>query len=202
MFVCINCGIRYSNMYTINSNNILKCKKCTKRIDKYFELNNTLLLIDLLLLKKEVIRHIIYNRMITTKRFGTYTSLLYLSNILRFCANYSLSDVLSCSVYLFMEFMLYFIFIKTYLKLEWKNIRQTLLLSFYWFFYYFMVIWKYEEIEYTIIVEFLVLVGNSVGLSCVCDYRLEEVFITCFVSRILSNVLVNYIIKDKLESLI
>lgn len=187
-------------MYTTNSN-MLKCKKCTKSIDKYFELNNTLLLIDLLLLKKEVIRHVIYNRLITPQRFVSYTILLYLSNIFKCCTIYSLPDFFETSICLFMEFMLYFVFIKIYLKLEWRNIRQTLLLSFYWIFYYFMVIWKYEEMEYTIIVEFFVLVSNSVGLSCVCDCRLEEVFISCLISRILSNVLVNCIIKDKLNSL-
>lgn len=62
--ICIECttptdslSIEYSNKYV----QLTECKKCHREVDKYIEIDNVLLFIDLLLLKPGAYRHLVYN---------------------------------------------------------------------------------------------------------------------------------------------
>ncbi|KAF7683297.1 Protein arv1 [Astathelohania contejeani] len=70
MLCCIECGKETKSLTTKYSNyiQVSKCKYCKKKVDKYLEFNNTVLLIDLILLKKNAFRHIIYNSTYRTKK--------------------------------------------------------------------------------------------------------------------------------------
>lgn len=66
MTVCVNCGdykkdgklfIKYNN----SSYKLLDCDKCGKVIDKYIEYDNLNILINIILLKRGVYRHLVYN---------------------------------------------------------------------------------------------------------------------------------------------
>ena len=66
MTVCVNCGefvpngklfIKYNN----NSYKLLDCNKCGKIIDKYIEYDHLNILINIILLKKGVYTHLVYN---------------------------------------------------------------------------------------------------------------------------------------------
>ncbi|XBW36374.1 hypothetical protein QEN19_001953 [Hanseniaspora menglaensis] len=66
MAVCVNCGDFKANQrlyikYNNNSYKLLDCDKCGKVIDKYIEYDNLNLLINIILLKRGVYRHLVYN---------------------------------------------------------------------------------------------------------------------------------------------
>ncbi|WUR03008.1 protein ARV1 (ARV1) [Vairimorpha necatrix] len=165
--MCINCGI---NLFDTKSD--YECKSCHKKVDKYFEVSQTLLLIDLLLFKKPVLRHILFNKTMSLLIFLSYSSLLFILNI---------------------DFMLYFIFLIFFCKLKYSDLNKILLLSYYLFFNYLLRVWGYKGREYKLVVEFIVIVINSKGLGCINGSRVEDNILICFISRILSIYLFNII---------
>ncbi|TPX45588.1 hypothetical protein SeMB42_g03943 [Synchytrium endobioticum] len=63
-YVCVECGTPSSSLYTeYSKGNIIltQCGKCLKFADKYLEFDGVLLFIDMVLLKPQVYRHLIYN---------------------------------------------------------------------------------------------------------------------------------------------
>ena len=66
MAVCVNCGeyISHGKLYIKYSNNsykLLDCPKCGKVIDKYIEYDHLNIFINIILLKKGVYTHLVYN---------------------------------------------------------------------------------------------------------------------------------------------
>ncbi|KKA03643.1 hypothetical protein D499_0A01130 [Hanseniaspora uvarum DSM 2768] len=66
MTVCVNCGEYISDgklfiKYNNNSYKLLDCNKCGKIIDKYIEYDHLNILINIILLKKGVYTHLVYN---------------------------------------------------------------------------------------------------------------------------------------------
>lgn len=62
--VCINCGNKCESSYRIYANGIIKlshCEICGKPVDKYIEVEVSIILLDMLLLGKEALRHTIFN---------------------------------------------------------------------------------------------------------------------------------------------
>ncbi|KAG8181595.1 hypothetical protein JTE90_013557 [Oedothorax gibbosus] len=62
--VCVNCGENNPSIYKQFSNEIIKltnCSKCNELVDKYVETDYSIVIIDMLLLRKEALRHIIFN---------------------------------------------------------------------------------------------------------------------------------------------
>ena len=63
-FVCIECGLRVSQIYiTYGLMNIrlLKCQNCLEFIDKYCEYDQVAIFMDIILVKKQAYRHLIFN---------------------------------------------------------------------------------------------------------------------------------------------
>ncbi|KAG1856131.1 Arv1-like family-domain-containing protein [Suillus subluteus] len=66
MAICITCTHPISHLYTVYESaynlRLEQCSKCLKFADPYVEHDSLTLLLDLILLKREVYRHLIYNR--------------------------------------------------------------------------------------------------------------------------------------------
>lgn len=65
MFVCVECGSENPYLCEQISSSVLKlsqCEVCDAVVDKYIEYDGVLVLLDMLLLKTNVYRHIVFNR--------------------------------------------------------------------------------------------------------------------------------------------
>jgi len=66
MPICITCTHPISHLYTVYESaynlRLEQCSKCLKFADPYVEHDSLMLLLDLILLKRKVYRHLIYNR--------------------------------------------------------------------------------------------------------------------------------------------
>ncbi|SOV22837.1 conserved Plasmodium membrane protein, unknown function [Plasmodium sp. DRC-Itaito] len=63
--ICIKCGSSNSSLYTVyNKNNIRlkECNRCNKICDEYVEKNPFIIFLNILFLKPEIYRHIVFNR--------------------------------------------------------------------------------------------------------------------------------------------
>ncbi|SOV77099.1 conserved Plasmodium membrane protein, unknown function [Plasmodium sp. gorilla clade G3] len=63
--ICIKCGSSNSSLYTVyNKNNIRlnECNRCNKICDEYVEKNRFIIFLNILFLKPEIYRHIVFNR--------------------------------------------------------------------------------------------------------------------------------------------
>lgn len=62
--LCVECAHPVSRLYTYYSRDNIRattCKNCNKFADKYIECDSVLVLIDLVLLKPQAIRHVVFN---------------------------------------------------------------------------------------------------------------------------------------------
>lgn len=63
-YKCVNCGEPAFALYKIYSPAVLKltkCEMCKKIVDKYIEYDPVIVMIDLVLISKEALRHVLYN---------------------------------------------------------------------------------------------------------------------------------------------
>ncbi|SPJ10527.1 conserved Plasmodium membrane protein, unknown function [Plasmodium sp. DRC-Itaito] len=63
--ICTKCGSSNSRLYTVyNKNNIRlnECNRCNKICDEYLEKNRFIIFLNILFLKPEIYRHIVFNR--------------------------------------------------------------------------------------------------------------------------------------------
>ncbi|GLV31938.1 ACAT-related protein required for viability 1 [Carabus blaptoides fortunei] len=63
-YVCINCGLKVSELYKTYSPTVLKlstCENCGEISDKYIEYDPVIIMIDLVLLQKQAYRHFLFN---------------------------------------------------------------------------------------------------------------------------------------------
>lgn len=64
LMICINCAHPAESLYVVYSNNHIQltdCSNCGKEVDKYVEIDNVIMFVDLLLLKPGAYRHLVYN---------------------------------------------------------------------------------------------------------------------------------------------
>lgn len=64
VMLCITCGAAADSLYVTYSNNhiqLTECRYCHNTVDKYVEIDNVVLFIDLLLLKPGAYRHLVFN---------------------------------------------------------------------------------------------------------------------------------------------
>lgn len=175
MYVCINCMHKEKEIFLKSS--IKTCKNCNKNMDAYFEVNNTLIFIDLLLIKKEVLAHLFYN----IKTPNIFIFLIFFSKILYSFQKYSILIIFFKN---FLEILVYFLIIKCYFKLKWKHLKLILMSCYYDLFLYLMYVWNYGDVEYIIILDLLNVQSNSTGLSLIIDNNYQEIFIVCLLSKL------------------
>ncbi|GBM59506.1 Protein ARV1 [Araneus ventricosus] len=62
--VCVHCGANNPSIYKQFSNEIIKltkCESCNNLVDEYVETEYSIIVIDMLLLRKEALRHVLFN---------------------------------------------------------------------------------------------------------------------------------------------
>jgi hypothetical protein len=151
-------------------------------MDRYYEVNNTLLLIDILLLRVEVFRHIIHNRTIIRPFifYSTYfiSRVVFISKYFNLYNTFSFSLILKLIICAFIEMGLLVLFVSFLNKFMLSLVFNTFIItSFYYLFVYFMILWSYKELEYYVLIEILVMLSNSIGLSCISKCSIEYMFI-------------------------
>lgn len=185
MYRCVECNHETEKILKklATYNQVLVChnKKCSKKTDKYYEYNSVMCVIDLLLMKKEIFRHFVYNikhsnnsvvfrtllSIIFCKVFYGYGKLkssgLGYSLVLRILI--TLFAKVSCSTLLYI-----FVLNKAFNKsAKYKTLCSAIVISdYYYFLLPFFVIWKYSY-EYMIVVEILATISNAVSLTAVMD---------------------------------
>ena len=65
MYKCIECGVPVNQLYKeygSGSIRLAKCESCEEFVDKYVEFDLILIFIDLVLLKRQAYRHMVFNR--------------------------------------------------------------------------------------------------------------------------------------------
>lgn len=195
MYVCIECGSRAKQLFLKNSSakQISKCMVCCKKMDKYFELNGLMKLIDLLLLKRRIFRHYLFNN----KKDFTRSVLLMLGvkiltgpilqhhkTLRLFFSGEGLDNASIAAIPIIcrdamgslMETVLFLALVYGvfHRSIGFVKLSSALLLSsFYYLFIFIMIVWKYQWEEYLLVIEFLCMASNSIVVSEICLVRNE-----------------------------
>lgn len=185
MYRCIECGFPSQKIISklSSTHHLVTCKNCNHPCDKYFEYTSIIKLIDLLLMKKQIFVHYIYNT--------SSSKLIFLYFILIFCkilynlANFKisvLSTVFSELFYLSFLFVFY---------LDLKTLFFALTISnYYYLFLVLMIIWEYQNFVFYFLVEMLVVISNSVALSAIKKMSFLRSFFVIVFGKILVMVLI------------
>ncbi|AFN83722.1 putative membrane protein [Encephalitozoon romaleae SJ-2008] len=195
MHVCIECGSRAKQLFLKNSSakQISKCLVCCKKMDRYFELNGMMKLIDLLLLKRRIFRHYLFNNkkdftrsvlLMLTVKILTAPILQHHKTLRLFFSGEGLDNVSIAAIPIIcrdvieslMETLLFLVLVYAvfhrcigFIKLS----SALLLSSFYYLFIFIMIVWKYQWEEYLLVIEFLCVASNSIVVSEICQVRNE-----------------------------
>ncbi|ADM12191.1 uncharacterized protein Eint_090620 [Encephalitozoon intestinalis ATCC 50506] len=201
MYVCIECGNRAKHLFLKNSSakQISRCQLCSKKMDRYFELNSLMKLVDLLLLKRRIFRHYLFNNkkdltrsalfMLIAKvltgpilhHHGALRILFFgessgkvnlIATIATICRD-ALESLVETVLLLVLAFTVFHRHVR-FLKLS----SSLLLSSFYYLFIFIMIMWKYQWEEYLLVIEFLCIASNSIVISEICLVR-NEIAVGC-----------------------
>jgi lipid intermediate transporter len=204
MYVCIECGARAKDVFLRRYSvlQVAKCASCSRSIDRYFELNDTIKLVDLLLIKRRVFRHFLFN----LRRDYTLPLLLMLavlllaepvfrlhrilgvpdSHVLVYSLTFLYPAVLRrlCEVALWMAFS----YAALHSHASLPRLFQTLVLSsYYHLFIFVMMVWEYPGDEHLLVIEFLSQISNSVAVAELCGIRNETAIAVLFCCRYLAG---------------
>lgn len=195
-FICVNCGyFGYKSLYDNFGHDVglIHCKQCSNIIDKYIEYDSLLIIIDLLLHRQSVYRHLIFNR------FTCFNSKYYYYLIFWMLFISSLFEMIAFNLYyenLYFDYGYFHIF--QYVLLM-KTIRfGTIILismclsndanidslflaltlsSIGWIFILFIVIFNYHKIFINTILIF-VLIQNIVAINVINNNLLKSMIAT------------------------
>ncbi|AFM98958.1 hypothetical protein EHEL_090630 [Encephalitozoon hellem ATCC 50504] len=196
MYVCIECGCRAKQLFLKNSSakQISKCLVCCKKMDRYFELNGLMKLIDLLLLKRRIFRHYLFNnkkdftggallmlvvRVLTGPMLRHHDALRLLlsgEGLGKAVSVDAISIVFRDAVESLMEtgLLLVLSFTVFHRRAGFIKLSSALLLSsFYYLFVFIMIMWRYQWEEYLPVIDFLCIASNSIVVSEMCLVRNE-----------------------------
>ena len=199
MAVCVECSAEIPPAARLK----LYCPFCNKKSDKYAEVNNTCTIIDLLLLKEAVFRHMLLNTRFSAWRlcalvllhlcsiasvrvFGLRIGALAVNGASQFSLDFLFSDVVIQA-----SMMATYILC---LRLAFGGIRlaplayYVLFSSFYSLFRILFSFWKYDTVQYFVIIEILGCTGNAIALNCV-DRDSAKVFSTVVLAKLVSIIL-------------
>jgi len=194
MYACVECGARSRHLFMKNSTiqQICKCGSCGKRMDRYFEVNNLIKLIDLLLLKRRVFRHYLFNNTSVFDNKAAYClamlGLLMIRSVMMPIAQddempilvYTTSklaklmmtdDVMKACKRMIMEFVELVMLIGMLMCLFGRYTgflrlsKAVVFSSFYCMFVFIMVMWNYKPQEYLIVIDFICMICNSIVIS-------------------------------------
>ncbi|KAI8050173.1 Arv1-like family-domain-containing protein [Gilbertella persicaria] len=162
MSTCVECGQSVANLYTqysIDNIRLTTCERCNQFADKYVEHDFIIIFIDMLLHKPQVYRHLLFNRI--TKQDGVEP------HVFRF----------AILLILFEVYIKWFRLERYYTEYDSQFIHQPLyyqhnyvsmaliISSFGKMLLILMVIWDYKQLEYSWLVNIIVLASNTEAMS-------------------------------------
>ncbi|KAI4292500.1 hypothetical protein PAPHI01_1774 [Pancytospora philotis] len=178
MAVCIEC----SAPAPAQTKSKLYCQNCSSKVDKYSEVNNTLKIIDLLLLKESAFRHYLFNRQCSRCDLAKLALIYFISAVSIHLAGLQITPlkvdadrIVKIDLYyssLWVQFTSLAIYLAC-LRCVFRRIDFALFLyavlmsSFYNVFKIVFSIWNYNVVQYFIIVEILSSCGNIFALLCI-----------------------------------
>lgn len=218
MYVCTECGRRAKQLFLKNSSTkqVSRCMSCNSKMDRYFELNNLMKAIDLLLLKRRVFRHYLFNsrKDFTPSALGMLAMKALAGPVInhhqalrRLLSKGYLDgpvlipDVMSVSMdilkgLLETTLLLVLLFAVFHRHAGFARLSSALLLSsFYYLFIFIMVMWKYQWEEYFLVMDFLSTVSNSIVISEVCQVRNEVAFGAMYGCKLAAGLICKGILK-------
>lgn len=196
MTVCIEC----SSSVPAEMKYKLYCSFCNKKIDRYTEVNNAYIIIDLILIKERVFRHFLLNSRIDWLKI-TMLAIVHLCSIVSIrVANLQINPL---TIHADQQMEIDFFYSNTVLQITsaciyiaclkvvfssiaTKMVVYSLLVSS--FFNHIKIVfslWKYEVVQYFIIIEILSCCGNVFALNCI-DGDFTKVFSTVFTAKLIS----------------
>lgn len=201
--MCVECGCRARELLlkSASVDQIQRCTGCGRRVDRYFELNSTIKLIDLLLLKRRVFRHYLFNcgkspvlrmvlvlaAMLAAKPVFRHQTVLHAvyegrmpADLLPFCRSMgrSIAETLLWTGLLCIAFR----------RAGAVRMAAALVLSsFYHVFVFVMMVWKYQDEEYLLVTDFLCAACNAIVVSEICGMRNETAACAVCASKLLAN---------------
>lgn len=196
---------------------ILKCMHCNRKADKYFKLNRMMKIIDLLLLKRRVFRHYLFNSRESFVRrtvfmffvvvlakpvFQSHKALQFVekNNIdtLEFAGDICImyKDILKSFAKVMLWLVLVFIAFcrcSSFIRMS----SALILSSFYYNFLFIMMMWKYQEEEYLLVIDFLCIACNSNVISELCSIRNEVAVGYICICKVLASLICRKIFSRK-----
>lgn len=178
MYRCIECMADTPTLIsqTISLPQLKKCINTTNPhvVDKYLAYSNTILLIDLLLQKKEVLRHIIFNTDSSKKKLFQLLALIIFCLFTYKFHNSNDFDLLFKNMNLILFFLKYitkylavnylkYLAISGYIEfyVYWKAIAIS---SYYYFLLPLLILWNCNETEYYNVIFGLSEVSNMIAI--------------------------------------
>jgi len=194
MPICVECGKPVPNLYTEYSKQNIQlsvCNSCNKFADQYIEHDYIIIFMDLLLHKKQVYRHLLFNKLdyidsgiqsgikklaILLILFDVYIKWLKLENIpkINVLLHY-LYILLVCTIELIIfhasvRFMIWLLYHRKYLIIKYNYVTIALIISsFSKLLLILMIIWDYGEINYSWYINIIVFTSNVEALSVFLD---------------------------------
>ncbi|KAG4088355.1 Arv1 protein [Neocallimastix lanati (nom. inval.)] len=194
MPVCVECGKSVPNLYTEYSKQNIQlsvCSSCNNFADQYIEHDYIIIFMDLLLHKKQVYRHLLFNRLdyidsgiqsgikklaILLILFDVYIKWLKLENIpnINVLLHY-IYILFVCTVELIIfhvsvRFMIWFLYHRKYEIIKYNYVTIALIISsFSKLLLILMIIWDYGEINYSWYINIIVFTSNVEALSVFLD---------------------------------
>ncbi|KAM0672673.1 hypothetical protein CWI42_100110 [Ordospora colligata] len=224
MYACIECGTKSEHLFMKSSTTqqICKCGSCGKRMDRYFEVNNLIKLIDLLLLKRRVFRHYLFNNTSMLENNGVHClamlGLLMVKSVMmsitedgeipRFlCAAdwheklFMAKEVMKACKIMIAEFVELVMLIGMLMCLFGKHTgfvtlsKAVVFSSFYCLFVLVMVMWNYKPREYLIVIDFICMICNSIVISEVVGLNNETAIASFCCCRFASKIICKALYK-------
>ncbi|KAG4302113.1 hypothetical protein PCANB_001655 [Pneumocystis canis] len=221
MFLCVECAHPVESLYTEYSKNnfrLTQCPLCKGFADKYVEFDYVILAIDVMLIKPQVYRHLLFNQLGTQDDcFNSYVIRFWLLLILfdvyliwlrikrqsgqdlqlSTSSQTILPDIIQC-LYLLLLCLLetiFFHWIPRILARQWPNALSTAIFvsSSARLLPVLMVIWSYDTPIANQIIEWVVLYSNFEAIKIRLNCGNMKAFILIF-SGVLSKALVFHLI--------
>ncbi|ORX42045.1 hypothetical protein BCR36DRAFT_338193, partial [Piromyces finnis] len=190
MPICVECGKPVPNLYTEYSKQNIQlsvCASCNNFADQYIEHDYVIIFMDLLLHKKQVYRHLLFNKLeyvdsgiqpgikklaILLILFDVYIKWLKLESIpnINVLSHY-FYILFVCTIELIIfhasiRFIIWLLFHKKYEIIKYNYVTIALIISsFSKLLYILMIIWDYGEINYSWYINILVFTSNVEAIS-------------------------------------
>ncbi|CAG8454838.1 2994_t:CDS:2 [Rhizophagus irregularis] len=177
MPTCVECGAPVTNLYTEYSKGNIRltpCEKCKKFADKYVEHDFVIIFIDMLLHKPQVYRHLLFNRLeyrdhgIDVKKYYTASNIPFIEQPVFLQYLYILFlCVIEFVVFQFgVRLAVSFYIGDKYAIIKYNYIAIALIISsFGKILLILMVIWDYNGLEYSWLINIVVLTSNVEALA-------------------------------------